>query len=123
MYVEERNGHVVRDAIGYVTLDCPEAVDALNAVYNVLVPYRIHFVAVKRMVEKERVGAKYRKVYEKKAMTPYQRIMAHSAVSKENKAKLEIEHGKLNPSVMKKEIDALVLKLYDIQKRYGNSRN
>jgi hypothetical protein len=22
MYVEERNGHVVRDVIGYVTLDC-----------------------------------------------------------------------------------------------------
>ena len=123
MYVEERNGHVVRDAIGYVTLDCPEAVDALNEVYDVLVPYRIHFVAVKRMVEKERVGAKYRKVYEKKALTPYQRIMAHAAVSEADKAKLKAEHEKLNPLLVKKKIDALVLALYDTQKRYGNSKN
>ena len=36
MYVEERNGHVIRKTIGYITLNCPEAVDALNAVYDIL---------------------------------------------------------------------------------------
>jgi hypothetical protein len=122
MYVEERNGHVVRDTVGYVTLDCPETVDALNEVYDVLVPYRIHFVAVRRMVVKERIGAKYRRVYEKKAMTPYQRIMEHPAVSESDKAELKTEHEALNPLTMKNEIERLVRKLYDIQKRYGETR-
>jgi hypothetical protein len=31
MYVEERNGHVVRKFVGYIRLDCPEAAAALNA--------------------------------------------------------------------------------------------
>ncbi len=123
MYVEERNGHVVRDTVGYVTLDCPEAVDALNAVYDVAVPYRIHFIAVRRMEKKERVGAKYRITYEKKAMTPYRRIMAHDAVSDADKAKLKAEHGKLNPLTMKNEVEKRVRKLYDVQKRCGKSRN
>lgn len=122
MYVEERNGHVVRDTVGYVMLDCPEAVDALNAIYDVLVPYRIHFIAVRRMVKKERVGSKYVRRYEKKAMAPYRRIMAHGAVSEADKAKLKAEHEKLNPLTMKREIERLVRKLYDIQKRYGKSR-
>ncbi len=108
MYVEERNGHVVRDAVGYVTLDCPEAVDALSQVYEVAVPYRIHFIAVRRMAKKERVGAKCRISYEKKAMMPYERTMAHPAVSDADKAKLKAEHEKLNPLTMKNEIDRLV---------------
>jgi len=123
MYVEERNGHVVRDTVGYVTLDCSEAVDALNAVYDIVVPCRIHFIAVRRMAKKERVGAKYRISYEKKAMTPYQRIMAHGAVSDEDKAKLKAEHEKLNPLTMQRELEKRVRALYDVQKRYGKSKN
>lgn len=122
MYVEERNGHVVRDTVGYVTLDCPEAVDALNEVYDVLVPYRIHFVAVRRMVRKERVGSRYRRVYETKAKTPYQRILSHPAVSEVDKSTLNAEHATLNPLVMKREIEKRVGKLYDVQKRYGKTR-
>src|SRR3989338_5216288 len=39
MFVEERNGHVIRKTIGYITLDCREAVGALNLLYDVLTPY------------------------------------------------------------------------------------
>ena len=42
MYVEERNGHVIRKTVGYVTLNCLEAVGALNGLYDVLTPYLIH---------------------------------------------------------------------------------
>ena len=120
MYVEERNGHVIRKTISYITLNCKEAVDALNDVYEILMPYRFHFVAVRRMIEKEKLSSRYRRVYEKKGMPPYQRMLAHESVSEEVKEKLRQAHALLNPRVLKQEIARRVSKLYDVQKRFGN---
>lgn len=122
MFVEERNGHVVRKTVGYITLNCPEAVDALNLLYDVLAPYLLHFIAVRRMVEKEKLNSRYRRVYEKIAKTPYQRILEHPAVSAETKEKLRAEHTKLNPLILKKEIEKRLRNVYDTQHRYGNPR-
>lgn len=121
MHVEERNGHVIRKFVGYITLNCPEAVDALNDVYDMLFPYLLHFVAVRRQIEKERINSQYRRKYEKKAKTPYQRILEHSEVSNESKEELKKQHMTLNPLIIKNEIDKRVKKLYDIQRRFGNS--
>jgi len=121
MHVEERNGHVIRKFIGYITLNCPEAVDALNDVYDVLYLYLLHFVAVRRQIEKERINSRYRRKYEKKAKTPYQRILEHAEVSDKNKEELKKQHEALNPLVLKNEIDKRIEKLYDIQRRFGNS--
>ena len=123
MYVEERNGHVIRDVIGYITLDCPEAVDALNDVYEVLTPYRFYFVAVRRMIEKEKLSSRYRRKYEKKGMTPYQRILAHKDVSEERKEKLRKAYELLNPRTLRKEVEKRVSKLYAVQQRFGNKKN
>ncbi len=123
MHVEERNGHVIRKEIGYITLNCLESVDALNDVYDILTPYFFHFVAVRRMVEKEKLSSKYRRVYEKKASTPYQRMLAHKDVPEDVKRKLEQDHSKLNPRILKRELDRRVSKLYAIQKRFGNPEN
>ena len=122
MYVEERNGHVIRKIVGYIRLDCKEAVRALNDLYDVLTPYLIHFVAVRRTLGKEKVLSKYKRTYEKKPKTPYQQILEHPRVSEEVKEKLMKEHSTLNPLVLKKEIDRRLAKVYDIQKRFGNPR-
>jgi hypothetical protein len=122
MYVEERNGHVVRKMVGYITLDCQEVVEPLNDYYDILFPYLMHFVAVKRMLGKERVGSKYRRVYEKIAKTPYQRILEHPDVSKEDKDKLQREHQKLNPLLLKREMEKRLRKVYDTQQRFGESK-
>lgn len=122
MFVEERNGHVIRKTVGYITLDCKEAIDALNLLYDMLTPYLLHFVAVRRMLEKEKLSSRYRRVYEKIAKTPYQRILLHPAVSAEAKEKLRMEHAKLNPLVLKKEIEKRLRNVYDVQHRYGNPR-
>lgn len=123
MYVEERNGHAIRKFIGYQTLNCPEAADALNSVYDILNLYLLHFVAVRRMTGKEKLSSRYKRTYEKVAKTPYQRILEHSEVLLEVKIKLTAEHEKLNPLLLKQEIDRRLRKLYDTQKRFGNPQH
>lgn len=122
MYVEERNGHVVRKYIGYIRLDAPNVVPLMNELYDVLAPYLNHFKPVRRMSKKERVGAKYRRTYEKRAKTPYQRVLDHPAVSEAIKKRLRAEHEALNPLVLKRKIDTLQKKIYDIQKRRGTEK-
>ena len=123
MYVEERNGHVIRKMIGYVNLDCREVVEPLNSYYDVMTPYLMHFVAVRRMIGKEKDNSKYRRVYEKIPKTPYQRILEHKDVTEEVKEKLRTEHSKLNPLILKKEMEKRLKKVYDIQRQFGNKRD
>ena len=120
MYVEERNGHVVRKYLGYDRLDAPEIVPLMNKLYDILAPYLNHFKPVRRMTSKERVGAKYRRVYEKIAETPYQRVLKHPALSEEIKERLRVEHEALNPLILKRKIDALRKKIYDVQQAARN---
>lgn len=120
-FVEERNGHIVRRFVKYGRFDAPEAVEALNAVYDVLTPYCNHFRAVRRILSKEKVGARWKITREKQALTPYARMLARSDVSEEVKAKLREEHAKLNPLLMKREIDRRLKILFDIQRRHGRN--
>lgn len=120
MYVEERNGHVVRKFVGYMKLDCPEAVIALNELYDVLTPYLMHFVAVRRLTDKLKIKSKYIRQYEKKAKTPYVRILEHPAIAKDVKTQLRQKHAKLNPLTLKLEIDRRIQRVYNVQKRYGS---
>jgi len=111
MYVEERNGHVVRKYLGYTRLDCIDVVPIINEFYDVLALYLNHFQAVRRTLEKKRVGAKYVRTYEKVPKTPYQRMREHKDVLSEVKETLRQEHEKLNPLILKKQIDTLTLKI------------
>lgn len=118
-FVEERNGHIVRAYVGYERLDVHETVDALNDLYDVLTPYLNHFIASRRIVSKERIGARWKVTREKVAKTPYQRVLERSDVSDEIKDKLRDEHVTLDPATMKKEIDRLTERVHAIQRRYG----
>ena len=116
MYVEERNGHVVRKYLGYIRLDQKELVKIVNELYDVLALYLNHFQAVRRTLSKERVGAKYRRTYEKVPKTPYRRMLEHEKVPEAAKEKLRVEHAKLNPLLLKKEIDRLTVKILQTRK-------
>lgn len=121
-FVEERNGHTIRRWIGYARLDAPEVVTALNLVYDMLTPYCNHFVASKRTVSKERIGARWKVKREPRAKTPYQRVLERDDVSNEIKLQLQLEHELLNPLVLKREIDLRLKKVFNLQKHYGNTK-
>ena len=121
-FVEERNGHVVRRWVGYQRLDAREVVDALNAVYDVLTPFLNHFVASRRIVSKERIGAKWIIAREKKSLTPYQRVLARTDVSSEVKEALKKEHTALNPLLLNREIDRRRKVVFTLQQQHGVPR-
>lgn len=111
-FVEERNGHIVRTYVGYGRFDQKELVQALNSLYDILTPYLNHFVASRRIVSKQRVGARWKVKREQVALTPYQRVLGRSDVSYEVKDVLRAIHLTLNPKLMKRDIDRLTKELY-----------
>lgn len=120
MYVEERNGHVVRKYLGWERLDAnPGIVDFVNAYYDILDLYLNHFQPVRRTRTKERIGSKYKRTFESVAKTPYQRLMAHPALSEEIKRAVQKEHQQLNPLMLKKKLDTLKEKIFGYQKKRG----
>ena len=116
MYVEERNGHVVRKYLGYTRFNCRDVVPLINEMYAALGLYLNHFQAVRRTLSKKRVGAQYVRTYEKLPKTPYGRMLEHTAVSEEVKERLRGEHETLNPLVLKRKIDTLTNKIMKVQK-------
>lgn len=122
-FVEERNGHVVRAYVGFDRLDARETVDALNKLYDVLTTYLNHFIASRRIIYKERIGAKWKVTREKVSKTPYQRVLERSDVTEASKEMIRTEHAKLNPRKMKGEIDRLTKRVHDVQRRCGTPRN
>lgn len=118
MIVEERNGHVVRKIVGYIRIDCEEAVDALNELYKVECLIHNHFTPVRRTTRKENIGARYRRTYDI-PKTPYQRILDRDDVSAAVKERLRAEHETLSLVRLRKESDRLKKKVYDMQRRYG----
>ena len=120
-YIEERNGHIVRKFAGYQRLDIPETVDVLNQLYDILSVYLNHFVAVRKCLKKERIGSKYKLIYDK-PRTPYQRLLEQKSVSKSEKDKLITIHKQANLWELKQQVELKIQKLYDIEKRYGNHK-
>ncbi len=114
-FIEERNGHIVRKWIGYERFDTLAHVVALNAVYEKLDLYLNHFQAVRRCVRRERIGAKYVRIYDT-PQTPYARALAHPQISTVQKERLRAVHAVFNPVTLLKEIAILKRALFDVNR-------
>ncbi|NQU82603.1 MAG: transposase family protein [Parcubacteria group bacterium] len=118
-YVEQKNGHVIRRFLGYTRLDNREIIEIMNEMYDKLELYLNHFVSSRKCIEKVRIGSKYKRKYDK-AKTPYKRVLEHPAIERSVKQKLIKEHKKLNPLILKREIDKLITKVFEVQKTTAN---
>ena len=118
-YVEQKNGHVVRKEIGYRRLDTTEVITVMNELYEKLSLHRNFFVPQRKLLSKERNGAKYRKKYDK-AKTPYERVLSADSVSPKVKESLTQFRAKLNPQKLRQEINSLKSKLFKIQEIHGS---
>jgi hypothetical protein len=116
MCVEERNGHVIRRYLGWNRLDDLALLPLVETLCDTVTLYVNHWKAVRRMVTKERVGAKYVRTYEHRAMTPYARVLAREDVTQEAKETLRAAHELLNPLLLLRKIATLQKQIYQHQK-------
>ena len=79
------------------------------------VSYRTHFCPTLKLKAKERIGARYRKLYHT-PKTPYQRVMDCESVSADSKAKLKTLHETLIPFDQAQQINTNLRAIFSILK-------
>ena len=92
----------------------------MNELCDTVNLYTNYWKAVKRMVSKERIGSKYKRTYEKRAMTPYERVMTREDIPEAAKEKLRKEREALSPLFLLKKIATPKKKIYEITKASRN---
>lgn len=105
-YVEQKNGHVVRRAVGYGRYDTDRELAALNAIYRPLCLLVNYFYPSVKLVKKIRTGSKVRRVYDD-PQTPYHRMLSSESVSDVVKTHLKQQYATLNPVALKRELTRL----------------
>lgn len=106
-HVEQKNDSIIRRWVGYGRYDTEEQIEILNEFYEVLRLYLNFFVPVMKLKEKQRIGSKVIKRYDK-PKTPYQRLLEADDVLKEVRKKLNAEYKTLNLVRLKRQIDAIL---------------
>lgn len=117
-HVEQKNGAVVRKLVGYDRLASKAALAQLQRVYGLVRLYVNFLQPVRKLVGKERVGAKVRKRFDT-ARTPYQRLLATGQVDAAPAAALAARYAALNPVTLRADLDAALEGLWRLAERPG----
>lgn len=113
-YIEQKNYTHVRRPLGYLRYDTEEEVSIINDLYrNELRLYKNFFQPVMKLLRKERVDGRLKRIYDV-AKTPYQRLIESGQVSKQKVELLRRLYERLNPVELKTRIDAKLDKLYQV---------
>ena len=110
-FVEQKNGDIVRGNIGYRRYTSAPAAALLEAIYEDLHAYVNFFQPVRKLIHKERQGAKVYKQYDE-ARTPHQRAMLLESVDRRHKLRMQHEYLRLNPAELRRRIDANLKQLW-----------
>jgi len=120
-FVEQKNGDVVRKTVGYSRFEGEKALEALSEVYRFLNPLLNYFYPTLRLIAKEQLpSGRYKKIYEKEAKSPYQRLLESLHVSDACKAELRRRKESLNPVTLKKAMDEARDRLLKLSVIEGN---
>jgi hypothetical protein len=112
-FVEQKNGDVVRRYVGYGRYDGDFACQLLGQLYADLRLYLNYFQPVRKLIHKERRGAKVHKTYDL-AQTPHQRLMHSPDVPKSVKLRLHQLYLTLNPVSLKQQFEDTLRKLWSL---------
>ena len=106
-HVEQKNRQFVREIVGYRRYDTPEEVQWLNEVYLLLDQYANYFLPMRKVVEKERQGAKVRKKYDT-ARTPFERLVKLGAIPPLKVEVMQRNRQALNPLELHRRLETLL---------------
>jgi hypothetical protein len=112
-HVEQKNGAVVRQLVGYDRFASRAAYAQLRRVYALARLHVNFFQPVQRLVTKTRTGARAHRVYDR-AQTPYQRLCAAGVLSASKRAELEKLYQQLNPLRLRRELEAALEHLWPL---------
>jgi len=116
-HIEQKNYAGVRKFLGYSRIDRDDAVQIMNKLYEG--PLRLYlnfFQPSMQCVEKVRVGSKYVRKYNE-PKTPYQRVLGRDDIDPAIKGELTRAYATLNPLVLRREIDTLIRRIFQLQRR------
>lgn len=111
-HIEQKNGAITRKFLGYARIDTEQQIELAHQL--VTGPLRLYvnfFQPSMQLIRKERVGARYRRIYDR-PKTPYQRVLEHPDIDPAVKAQLTTLYQTLNPLLLKQQIDTLVRNIF-----------
>lgn len=105
-HVEQKNGSIVRQLIGYDRYEGIESWQLLSQLYRIARLYINFFQPCLKLLSKSRDGARVYKKYDK-AKTPYQRVLLSPTVTEESKERLRQIFPALDPMLLLQEMERL----------------
>lgn len=105
-HVEQKNFSTVRKIIGYRRLETERQLAILNRIYKLLSDYLNFFLPTLKLVRKETIGSKVKRIYDK-PRTPYLRVLEHPDIFEDIKTNLRKKHQTLNPAALLRDINKL----------------
>jgi hypothetical protein len=112
-FVEQKNGNIVRQTVGYRRYTSAEASALLETIYADLHDYVNFFQPMLKLVSKQRNGARVTKRYDQ-ARTPHQRVVAWPDQSARVKIRLHHRYRQLNPAALRRHLDATLKNLWQL---------
>jgi hypothetical protein len=112
-WVEQKNGAVVRRAVGYRRFEGVEAAGVIARLYAALRLFVNFFQPSFKLAEKTRDGAKVMKRYHAPA-TPYQRLLADPRVGEDTRRRAEATYVTLDPVLLLHQIRVTQRRLAEI---------
>jgi hypothetical protein len=115
-FVEQKNFKGVQVYGGYRRFDSHTEHQTLARVYRSLCPLLNYFLPTVKFIDKQRVGSRVRKAYDK-SMSPYQRLMACPDLFGEAKAELGQRYQRYNPVLLQQEVHQAVDALMEMNRQ------
>lgn len=115
-HVEQRNWFAIRQPIGYDRYSTRKALEQMVKLYDLLELDLNFFQPIRKIVSKERIGAKIKKTYDR-AQTPYQRLLASDVLGEDQKRRLRAQYDRLDPIQIKRQIEEETDKLWALRER------
>jgi transposase InsO family protein len=109
-FVEQKNGAVVREYIGYDRLEGLEEQALLAAVYQPLAPLLNFFMPTQKLKSKTRVGSKETRLYDE-PRSPFQRLTESEKLPQQTKDSLFAHIALYNPVELQDNVNKAVLRL------------
>ncbi len=122
-HVEQKNWTSVREIFGYERFDFKELLTAINDIYKnehrLLINF---FMPQMKLKTKLRVGATYKRTYDK-PQTPYERLVASGALTKEKHEELEKLFKSLNPFELMKRRESKLKAFFELKRKLQSTRD